>query len=234
MPIPAPGYGDGASERLFGQVLRGRDDVFVATKVAALDGKRVLRSVEQSLQRLGRIDLVQFHGTSYTDAMQRQVLGPEGGLEALELLRGRGLIRFIGFTSEDQNAPVYAFIASGRFDVMQICYNFIYQHPAEPTRPFGAIVEADRAGMGVVTMRTATSGTFQRWVQKVNPANTFDYTPALIQFVLSNALVDTALVGMRTATEVRRNVELLNDTSGRMDIAELHDRFWHERQEDER
>ncbi len=51
--------------------------------------------------------------------------------------------------------------------------------------------------MATVTMRTATSGTLQRWLRMVNPADTFDYTPALIQFVLSNPLVDVALVGMR-------------------------------------
>jgi hypothetical protein len=42
----------------------------------------------------------------------------------------------------------------------------------------------------------------------VNPANTFDYTPALIQFVLSNRLVELALVGMRIIREVESCVEI--------------------------
>jgi len=69
------------------------------------------------------------------------------------------------------------------------------------------------------------AGIFQRWVQMVNPANTFDYTPALIQFVLSNRLVDVALVGMRTVREVESCVGIWKDESGRIDIDALWHRF---------
>jgi len=79
--------------------------------------------------------------------------------------------------------------------------------------------------MATVTMRTATSGTLQRWLRMVNPADTFDYTPALIQFVLSNPLVDVALVGMRNADEVAANVRLWHDVDGRIDVASLHARY---------
>ena len=57
------------------------------------------------------------------------------------------------------------------------------------------------------------------------PADTFDYTPALIQFVLSNPMVDVALVGMRDAGEVEVNVRLWRDVGGRIDIAALHARY---------
>jgi aryl-alcohol dehydrogenase-like predicted oxidoreductase len=59
----------------------------------------------------------------------------------------------------------------------------------------------------------------------VNPANTFDYTPALIQFVLSNRLVDVALVGMRIIREVESCVGIWKDESGRIDIDALWRRF---------
>jgi hypothetical protein len=65
----------------------------------------------------------------------------------------------------------------------------------------------------------------QRWLRMVNPADTFDYTPALIQFVLSNPLVDVALVGMRDAAEVAANVRLWRDIGGRIDITALHARY---------
>ena len=74
-------------------------------------------------------------------------------------------------------------------------------------------------------MRSTTSGTLQKWVRMVNPVNTFDYTPALIQFQLSNPLVDVALVGMRTVAEVEANVALVCDPSGRIDLDELHQRY---------
>ena len=148
-----------------------------------------------------------------------------GTLEVLEQARDDGLIRHIGFTTEDQNPPVYEFIESGRFDVMQTCYNIVFQHTYEPTRPFGSIYEADKAGMGVVTMRALTASVFQRWMSAVRPDDDFDYSAALLQFVLSNKLIDVALVGMRTHKEVDKNVAVLNDLSGRVDLNDLHEKF---------
>jgi predicted aldo/keto reductase-like oxidoreductase len=183
--------------------------------------------VESSLARLRRdtVDLVQLHGSSYSDVMADALLAPGGMVSQLEALRDEGLIRFLGFTTEDNNAAVYRFIRSGRFDVMQLCYNLLHQHPAEQTRPFGSMFEAEAKEMGIITMRTVTSGLFQRWVQWANPENDFDYTPALLQFVLSNPLVDVALVGMRDAETVEANVGIVEDVDGRIDIRRLHEKY---------
>ena len=223
----APGYGSGASEEIFGEALVDAGEaVFLATKINR-DEQQVRKSVEASLRRLRReqLDLVQIHGSSYTPEQTASILGAGGLLSQLEALREEGLIRHLGFTSEDNNAAVFDFIASGRFDVMQICYNLLHQHAYEPTRPFGSLLEADRAGMGIVTMRTLTSGLLQKWVRMVNPANSFDYTPALLQFVLSNGLVDVALVGMRTVDEVARNVAIAENLDERIDIGVLHAKY---------
>lgn len=223
----APGYGSGASEAIFGEALANAgDEVFIASKINR-DEQNVRKSVEASLQRLRReqLDLVQIHGSSYTPEQTASILGNAGLLSQLEALRDEGLIRHLGFTSEDNNAAVFDFIASGRFDVMQICYNLLHQHAYEPTRPFGSLLEADKAGMGTVTMRTLTSGLLQKWIRQVNPNHDFDYTPALLQFVLSNPLVDVALVGMRTVDEVERNVAIAHDLEGRIDIGALHAKY---------
>jgi len=223
----APAYGDGASEAIYGEVLGDLgDEVFVATKVLTRVAD-VRASVEGSLERLNRdtLDLVQLHGSSYAQAQADAFLAPEGLVSQLEALQAEGLIRHLGFTTEDNNRAVYRFIDSGRFDVIQMCYNLLYQHPAEWTRPFGSMFEAEDAGMGIVTMRTVTSGLFQRWVQWVNPENTFDYTPALLQFVLSNSMVDVALVGMRDVEIVEANVRICEDLSGRIDLRNLHAKY---------
>ncbi|MBN1674020.1 MAG: aldo/keto reductase [Kiritimatiellae bacterium] len=224
----APGYGDGVSERVFGDVLHGLDaEVFVATKVGPGRAGKAAASLRESLGRLRReyVDLLQIHGGSYSDEQASAILARGGMLEELEQLKRDGLVRFVGFTSEDNNPAVYTFIRSGRFDVMQICYNLIFQHPYEPSRPFGSLYEAERAGMGIVTMRTLTSGTFQRWVRQVNPADNFDYTEPLIQFVLSNPLVDVALIGMRTPEMVVRNAAICENRAGRIDLSRLHQRY---------
>jgi aryl-alcohol dehydrogenase-like predicted oxidoreductase len=222
----APGYGDGLAEAIFGEALDGAP-VFLATKVSLADAGRTRQSLEASLRRLRRdhIDLLQLHGSSYRPDEADAVLRKGGMLEELTQLKQEVLIGLTGFTSEDNNAAVFRFIESGGFDVMQLCYNFLHQHPYDPTRPFGSLIEAKRRGMATVTMRTATSGTLQRWMRMVNPADTFDYTAALIQFVLSNPLVDVALVGMRDTDEVAANVRLWRDVGGRIDIAALHARY---------
>jgi uncharacterized protein len=223
----APAYGSGASEAIFGDALAGLgESVFLATKLTpGAEEARV--SVEASLRRLKRerIDLLQIHGSSYSSAQAEAFLEPGGLVAQMEALRDEGLVRFLGFTTEDQNCAVTRFIDSGRFDVMQLCYNLLYQHPAEQTRPFGSIFDAEAQQMGVVTMRTVTSGLFQRWVQWVNPGNTFDYTPALLQFVLSNPLVHVALVGMRDVATVEADVRIAEDLEGRIDIAALHEKY---------
>jgi len=223
----APGYGAGSGEAIFGEALAGvTPPIFLATKINRTE-TNVRAAIEASLTRLRRdsLDLVQIHGSSYGPDLAAAILGEGGLLAQLEALRAEGLIRFLGFTSEDNNAAVSQFIASGRFDVMQICYNLLHQHAYEPTRPFGSILEADRQGMGVITMRTLTSGILQKWIQQINRANTFDYTPALLQFVLSNPLVDVALVGMRTPTEVEQNVAIWQDTNERINLAQLHEKY---------
>ena len=223
----APGYGGGAGESIYGEALEdSRSDVFVATKVSG-DVENVRGSVERSLKllRTDHVDLVQIHGNSYTENQANEILAPGGILEQLESLKTEGLTRHVGFTSEDNNAAVFRFITSGRFDVMQISYNLLHQHPAEWTRPFGSLFEARDAGVGTVTMRTLTSGIFQKWVSTVRPDDEYDYTSALLQFVLSNPLVNVALVGMRTVAEVEQNVKTANDLSGRVDHEELHRKY---------
>ena len=228
----APGYGAGASEEVLGEALRGVTEsgghpLFLSTKVGLGAAHDVRASLEASLSRLQRpsLDLLQIHGDSYTTEQTDQILGPGGMAEQLLALKEEGLVRYVGFTTEDNNDSVYRLLRSGVFDSIQLCYNVLYQHPYDPNRPFGSLFEAEKHGLGTMTMRTTTSGTFQRWIQQVNPDNTFDYAAALIQFVLSNPLVDVALVGMRDAERVRLNLLTADDLAGRISIDELHQRY---------
>ncbi len=77
--------------------------------------------------------------------------------------------------------------------------------------------------MGVCTMRNLTSGIFQKWVKQVNRNDNHDYTGDLLSFVLSNPLVEVALVGMRTQEMVEANV--CEDSSRRVDLAQLHEKY---------
>ncbi|MBL8703176.1 MAG: aldo/keto reductase [Alphaproteobacteria bacterium] len=223
----APGYGKGLSEEILGEALAGERDIIVATKVPQASLAEVRRSAEASLARLKRtrLDLLQIHGTSLTLEAMTAIRAPGGTLDQLVRLREEGLVAAIGFTSEDNNGAVYELISSGAFDTMQIAYNLLLQHPCEPTRPFGSLFEAKKRGLFTIAMRGLTSGIFQRWIRLANPADRFDYSAALIQFVLSNPLIDVALVGMRTPEEVRANLAIWGDEAGRIDIEALWSRY---------
>ena len=127
----APGYGGGRGEELLGLGLRGqRDKVLIATKVMGDDADTVRRSVERSLTPLGTetIDLLQYHGGWYTQDRVDKILRPGGALAGMQAVRDDGLVRFIGFTAEGPNGFASDLLATGAFDVLQICYNVIFQH----------------------------------------------------------------------------------------------------------
>jgi hypothetical protein len=223
----APGYGKGLSEEIIGEALENVPGLVVATKVPLVAAANVRGSLEASLRRLRRssIDLLQLHGNSIDGEPLAAILATGGMVQQLVRLREEGLATTIGFTSEDNNRGVYTLMDTGAFDTMQISYNAVLQHPYEPTRPFGSLFEAKRHGLFTISMRTFTSGIFQKWIRLANPTDRFDYTPALIQFVLSNPLIDVALVGMRTPEEVDANVATWRDEAGRIDVTALWTRY---------
>lgn len=223
----APAYGRGLGERIYGEALaQVGKRVFVATKVLPSETDARV-SLEGSLERLRRnqIDLLQIHGNSFDPQTTESMLASGGLVDQMAALKEEGLIRLIGFTSEDNNAAVYRLIEIGLFDVMQINYNLLFQHPADWTHPFGSLVDAKEQGMGTVTMRALTAGVFQKWMKLVDPTNQTDYAPPLLQFALSNPLADVVLVGMTSPAMVTQNVRICADVSGRINLANLHEKF---------
>jgi aryl-alcohol dehydrogenase-like predicted oxidoreductase len=221
----APGYGAGLGEEIFGEAIAGRrDEVVLATKTGARDPAGIVESLEQSLRRLGtdRVDVLQFHGGWYPPEDVEKILR-QGGLETYEQLREQGKARFLGFTAEGPSGGVTELIATDAFDVMQCRYNLLFQHPCDFINEAGIIREAKARNMGVVTMRTLTSGDFQRLMHLSFPQMTarLDLNRFLLNFVLSNPLVDVALVGMRRPEEVEANNALSEDVAARLDLKAL-------------
>jgi aryl-alcohol dehydrogenase-like predicted oxidoreductase len=215
----APGYGDGNSERIFGDALRGRrDQIVLATKCPwAGDAEAVRHSIAASLERLQTdyIDIMQFHGGMFTPEQAEHILGG-GPLDALQEARETGRIRFLGFTCEEP-WTARPLIASRRFDVVQLRYNLIYQSAA-----LHALNEARDTGLGVAVMRPMTSGILQRTVRFLQPAWPAETVFELaLKFVLSDSRVHVANVGMRWPEEVDRNVALAEAFTPPLDVAEL-------------
>jgi aryl-alcohol dehydrogenase-like predicted oxidoreductase len=226
----APGYGNGRSEEMVGSALSGhRDEVVLATKVShgqwAPDAIR--RSVDESLHRLRTdvIDVIQFHGGWY-HAEDVDAILVDGGLDAFQHLQEQGTVRYLGFTAEGPSCGVERLIATGAFDVMQVRYNLMYQHPSDWETGEGIIRQADAQGMGIVLMRPMTSGVFQRLMARTLPQiEVLDVGRLLLNYVLSDPYVDVALIGMREPRFVDLNNAISDDVASRLDLAQVHERY---------
>jgi aryl-alcohol dehydrogenase-like predicted oxidoreductase len=227
-------YGDGRSERIFGEGRRRAgalgERMILATKVPS--GKRtregIVESAEVSLRNLGveRIDVLQLHGSRWTDEEAETVLRGSA-LDALRALKEQGKARFIGFTAETGSPGAYALIRSGAFDVLQIAYSILYQDACNLMVKSGPMIEARERGMGVVTMRSLSSGVFQKLMTEQLPGieRQVDLYALALGFTLSNPYLDSAIVGMRTAQEVEHNVRLVETRAFRVDLEALHRRY---------
>ena len=152
----APSYGDGVSEERLGRFVKSlpaalRATITIATKMGehwdrakgepyadhCFDALR--RSLDRSIERLGRIDVLQLHKTT-PDALR------SGGVQnAWEYARSLGIAR-IGPSASDLESAALA-LEDPRFSVMQVPY-----HAAYPA--FGPVIDrAVARGVSVVVNR---------------------------------------------------------------------------------
>src|SRR5919109_1895388 len=175
----APSYGNGQSEQNLGQVLRElKAEVYVGTKVRvppeAFGDVRgaISRSVEASLQRLGReaVDLIQLHnhiarqreprdaGLSVSD-----VLGDV--ITAFQGLQAQGKVRYYGITALGDTAALHEVIDSGSLYTAQVCYNLLNPSAGQPVpagfpnQDFGGLIDrASAQRMGCIGIRVLAAG----------------------------------------------------------------------------
>jgi aryl-alcohol dehydrogenase-like predicted oxidoreductase len=169
----APGYGDGASERLLGEVLHELGvgpEVHLATKVRLQPDEArdvpgaVRRSVEQSLQRLrrDRVALLQLHNAvtaeagalhlSLTPAMARSVG------EALADLQAEGLVGHVGLTGQGEPAALREVLGSGLFATAQVPWNVLEAQRDDADRAALTPRDCRQAGVAVIAIRVLAGG----------------------------------------------------------------------------
>ncbi len=227
----APTYGEGRSERLFGEVLEPlRSRIFMATKFKwspAGSAEQLDELLGQSLERLKvrQIDLLQCHGLNISDELAKQMLAsflPDW----LARVKSKKLAREVGFTAETPSPGVERLLRSGHFAVMQIGYNIMATASCDYRwGPFGVIPLARELGIGVVTMRTSTSGLFQRLLKSEFPdIDLRKATQLAIRFALSTPEVNCALVGIQSTADVDDAIELIADGAARYDLDALNRR----------
>lgn len=249
----APHYGLGLSERRLGAALarKDRDSYVLSTKIGRLlrpnpspggkdtegfdvpdnvhrvrdysrDG--VLRSIEESLQRLGtdRVDIVYIHDPDdyWTEAV-------EGAAPALSALRDEGVIRAWG-AGMNQSEMLHRFVTETDIDVVMLAgrYTLLEQGAARDLLP--ACLER---GVGVVNVGVFNSGLLSKERPAANA--TYNYAPApqelldranlladicethgtslpaaALHFPYQHRAVTSVVLGMRTPAQVKQNLDL--------------------------
>ena len=149
-------YGDGRSEALIGQFLRGRNDVFVATKM----GRRLPQEpenyspenfrawIDRSRSNLGvdRLDLVQLH------CPPSAVIDADETYDALDALVADGSIAAYGVSVETVDQALSTIARPGVASV-QIIFNPLRLKPLDEVLP-----AAQAAGVGILARVPLASG----------------------------------------------------------------------------
>ena len=257
----APLYGNGIGEHRMGRVLRRRrrDSFVLSSKVGRLlrpldprgtelepdahglpfevvydysyDG--VMRSVEDSLQRLGmnRIDIalihdIDAHTHGQAGQMHRFREAMQGAYPALEQLRGDGTIRALGVGVNDwrvcqaclDSAEFDCFMLAGRYTLLEqgALRRFL---PACEARGVGVIVGAP-FNSGILARGAVEGATYNdakaSWavvakigrIERVCGRHGVTLAAAALRFPLGHPVVASVIPGVRSKAQVARNIEL--------------------------
>lgn len=211
----AAAYGDGQSERNYGQVLATRrKEVFLATKTGDRSYDGAMRGVEASLKRLqtDHLDLLQVHGVSAKEDFAKWDK-PDGVMKALHRLQEQKVTRFIGVTGHEDAEAMRRAIEMFDFDTVLTTFN-----PTARRLPFQqiALPAAQKKGMGILAMKVmgggfgslAAGNPIQNdqdkfWYHDQAPSQTQAGT--LIRYVLGLP-ISAAIVGMGSLEQLRVNV----------------------------
>ena len=260
----APFYGFGLSERRLGDALRARKDIVLSTKVGRLlkpvagpvdestvrhgyatpmpfepvydySYDAVMRSFEQSLQRLGlsRIDLLYIHDIGRLthgdqNAARMAELTKGGGLKALEELRESGVIGGFGMGVNEIPACLEV-MDHARLDVILLAgrYTLLEQNALDALFPRcegagTAIVVGGPYNSGILAVGTKTgaplyydyepapAGVIEKVckIEAVCGRHGVPVAAAALQFPLAHSLVASVIPGLDSPQRVEQTIAL--------------------------
>lgn len=260
----APYYGHGLSEHRLGQALRNipRDDYVISTKVGRLlqpedpanippgqfpeclpfrpvfdysyDG--VMRSIEDSLQRLGthRIDIILIHDVDHwthgaeTDLRFREIM--DGGYKALTELRAQGVIKAIGCGLNEWEA-CEKFARAADFDCFLLAgrYTLLHQESLDSFLPLCVekdikIIIGGPYNTGILATGAIEGAYYDyaqateeimekvRRIENVCARHDVPLATAALLFPLFHPAISCVIPGARTAAEIDRSYKTYNKT----------------------
>ncbi|MCI8711668.1 MAG: aldo/keto reductase [Ruminococcus sp.] len=179
----APIYGDGRSEEIVGQALKGiRDKVFLTTKfgsyISHFTGKSVRdnkynsveREIDESLKRL-QTDYIDFYVMHWPD-----VNTPiEETMAVCNMLKEKGKIRFIGMSNSPQELVEEA-MKYAKIDVIQPPFSMVNQSATELMK------WATSKGIGTMTYGSLGAGILTGAIRKLPKPDPKDMRQAFYPF----------------------------------------------------
>ena len=182
------------SEKYLGFALEGIRDRFVlATKSMARTKDAMAKDIDISLKNLRTdyIDLYQIHNPSVKDL--KQVLEPDGALEALLEAKSSGKIGHIGITLHSVELFRQA-IDLPFVETIMFPYNIV------ETQGEDLIRQCAEKNIGFICMKPLAGGAIEEAV-------------TAMRFVVSNPYVSVVIPGMADVAEITQNVAAASDSS---------------------
>lgn len=215
-------YDKGANESMLGKALQGkREKVIIATKVGNQwreDGSGwdwnprkayILSAVEASLLRLKTdyIDLYQLHGGTIEDPIDETI-------EAFELLKTQGKIRYYGISSIRPNV-IREYIKRSNIVSVMMQYSLLDRRPEISCLPVlekhnigvlarGSVAKGLLINKPVVTYLSYTAEEVQKAQEAIANVSGPQRKPSqsALKYVLMHSAVTSAVVGIRTREQL--------------------------------
>lgn len=219
-------YGEGLSEKVFGTTIKGkRDKILISTKTGGATKEAIFKDIDASLQTIGT-DHVDVYLLAARDTPERL---PDEAIEAMEMLKKQGKIRFAGCSTHDPNNVVDRIIRC-KLDVVQTTYSYMIGAPFRDA----AIRKLHEAGIGVVAMKVILGLTTaprqftaepEKWPPErleefglKTPPKDFSQQPSLkaaetpvaaLRWVLRNPAIGTTVPHHESIEEVEMNIRAM-------------------------
>ncbi|HYK91030.1 MAG TPA: aldo/keto reductase [Acidobacteriota bacterium] len=200
----ARGYQQGNNEKMVGAALRNkRKNLVLSSKTGALTKEEALNHLNTSLKELGTdyLDIWYLHGKGKADQLTDPLL------EAQQVAKKEGKIRFAGVSMHGGHADVIPAAIIKKLDVVLCSYNFTMD-PAN-----AALLEsAAKAGLGVVAMKVMAGG-FRRLKQGEKYYDILKREGAMLaalKWVLKDQNIHTTIPSMTDMDQLDENLKAMS------------------------
>ena len=197
----ARGYQGGNNERLVGAALKGRrDKVFISTKSAAPTKAEALAHLDESLKQLDtdHVDIWYLHAKKSAEDLKDELL------EAQQLAKQQGKIRFAGVSCHAGHAEVIPAAIAKKLDVVLLTQNFTMGE-----RNVSLLKSLHEAGLGVVAMKVMAGGRDPEAVARREKLAANGGMLAALKWVLKSPYVHTTIPSTTDMAQLDENLRAM-------------------------